>query len=261
MYRADTALCLALAVAAASARAQSDPIVTDRPDFVESSNVVGKGKVQIETSFALERDRAAGGRSRVASTPTLIRIGVSDTMEWRLETDGPTVARTQDGDGTRTTRRGMADVALGAKWHVRDGAGRAPSLGLLAHLELDSGNAAVRGNGVRPSLRLVAEWELPGAMSLGVMPGVSVGRDADGRRFTGALFGAVLGKSWSERWRTYAEVSVPQLAPGHGGVQASFDVGAACLLSGAMQIDAALARGLNARTPDLSWTMGLSVKF
>lgn len=40
-------LALASAFAAPAALAQSaDPIVTDRPDYVESSKVVGKGRFQ-----------------------------------------------------------------------------------------------------------------------------------------------------------------------------------------------------------------------
>ena len=62
-----------------------DQIVTDRPDFVESSNVVGAGRFQIETSFALDRNKANGIKERTYSTPTLLRFGINDTIEARLE--------------------------------------------------------------------------------------------------------------------------------------------------------------------------------
>jgi hypothetical protein len=240
-----------------------DNIVTDRPDFVESSNVVGKGRFQIETSFALERNNANGLRDRVTSMPSLIRIGLTDNVELRVETDGPTVARSSSiASGQSQTRRGMADLSIGAKWHVADASGSSPSLGLLAHLDLPSGAAPFRGDGVRPSLRLAAEWELPAELSFGVMPGLIVDRDAQGRRFAGAIFGIVVGKSWNEQLRTFIEVAMPQITRAeHGGTQATLDVGTAFLISKRVQVDAALSRGLNNNTADLSWTVGLSVKY
>lgn len=250
-------------MASSALASDSDEIVTDRPDFVESSNVVGKGRMQIETSVATERNEANGVRDRVTTTPTLIRFGVSDSMELRIETDGRTSARsTTTANGQQFSQRGMADLAVGAKWHLADASGNAPSLGLLAHADLASGAAPFRGDGVRPSLRLVAEWELPGDMSLGVMPGLIVDKDALGRRFTGGIFGVVVGKSWTEQLRTFAEVAMPQIArSGHGGVQAALDLGAAYMLSKQLQLDVAMSRGLNKNTADLSWTVGLSVKF
>jgi hypothetical protein len=72
----------------------------------------------------------------------------------------------------------------------------------------------------------------------------------------------VLGKSWTERWRTFVEYSAPQIArSSHGGSQTTFDIGTAYLLTDTVQIDAALSRGLNKTTPDWSWTIGLSAKF
>jgi hypothetical protein len=63
-------------VASLAARAaelpEADKIVTDRPDFVESSNVVGKGCFQRETSAERERNKADGLRERGFSTPTLV---------------------------------------------------------------------------------------------------------------------------------------------------------------------------------------------
>jgi hypothetical protein len=51
---------------------------------------------------------------------------------------------------------------------------------VLAHADLPSGSRALRGEGVRPSLRVSAEWDLPADLSLGVMPGIAVDRNAQG---------------------------------------------------------------------------------
>ncbi|MHA4870430.1 transporter [Duganella sp. PWIR1] len=241
---------------------EKDQIVTDRPDFVESSNVVGAGRFQIETSFALERDKANGGKQRTYSTPTLLRFGLSDNWEARIETDGRMRVVTDDPGGGRQTDNGYADVSLGVKWHMADADGSLPSMGVLAHLDLDSGTAAFRAPGKGGSLRLAAEWELPGDLGLGVMPGLAWQRDDNGARYTSAIFGVVLGKEWNERFRSFIEYSAPQIARGrHGGTVTTFDVGAAYLLTDLVQVDSALSRGLNRNTPDWSWTVGLSIKF
>ena len=255
-------LLLALSPLTAGAAEAGNSIVTDRPDFVESSAVVGRGRFQIETSVAVERNKADGVTERTTSTPTLLRFGVGDALELRLETDGRVVYKTDNAP----TERGYADLSLGVKWHALDAAGSAPSVGVLAHLDIDSGSSQLRGNvngyGSRPSLRVVAEWELPNNMSLGVMPGIVYAKNADGERFVAGILGVVVGKSWTEKARTFIEVAMPQIARGkHGATVATFDVGAAYLLSDTLQIDTALARGLNQRTPDLSWTIGLSAKF
>ncbi|MBQ5949510.1 transporter [Massilia sp. ST3] len=243
------------------AQAAEEGIVTDRPDFVESSNVVGKGRLQIETSLLFERDRQPGRRERSIATPTLLRVGAGDSLELRVETDGRIAARSTDAGGVRTSASGYADTALGLKWHALDAAGRLPSVGVLLHADLDSGSRAFRGSGVRPSLRVAAEWELPSGMSLGVMPGLGRERGESGPSYRYGILGVVLGKSVNERLRGFVEVALPHIARGrHGGVQASFDAGAAYLLSETCQVDAMLSRGLNSRTPDTAFTIGLSFK-
>lgn len=253
--------CLPALMASAACAAESDQIATDRPDFVESSNVVGKNHFQIETSLAGERNKANGVKDRSYAMPTLLRYGVGDTLELRLETDGRIVQKTTSGAGS-VTERGYGDVSLGVKWHAADAEGSLPSIGWLLHADLDSGSRQFRGDGVRPSLRVVAEWELPNELSLGVMPGVVYDRNAAGERFVGGVLGVVLGKAWNERLRSFVELSLPQIArANNGGSLATLDVGAAYLLANNLQIDAALARGLNKRTPDLAWTVGLSARF
>lgn len=240
-----------------------DQIVTDRPDFVESSNVVGAGRFQIETSFALERNKADGLRERSYSTPTLLRFGLSDRLEARIETDGRMRQVSDDlGAGLRRSESGYADVALGVKWHLADEQGMRPSLGVLAHADLDSGSGAFRAPGTGGSLRLAAEWELPNDFGLGLMPGVAWQRKDNGERYTSGIFGIVLGKDVSERSRIFIEYAAPRIASGrNGGSLATFDFGGSCLLTGSVQVDTALSRGLNRNTPDWSWTAGLSIKF
>src|SRR5690348_15514488 len=79
-------LCL---LAAAGARAGDDePISSDRPSVAESAQVVGKGRVQLETGPQWERQRDDALHTRTLSTPTLLRFGLGETSELRIETDG-----------------------------------------------------------------------------------------------------------------------------------------------------------------------------
>lgn len=227
------AACLAVAVGAASlmlqpAWAEDEGLSTDRPDFVESSNVVGKGVWQIETSVAHERDRSGGVKTSLRSTPTLLRYGVNDTLELRLETDGALRQSLSDASGV-TRARGMADASVGLKWHVRDGdenTGK-PALALLAHLDLDSGTAAFRGPGKVPSLRLVAEWELPGDASFGVMPGMAYAiSDTTGQRYWSGILAATYSRPLVGALRGFVELAGQALrSKRQGGNVVSFDAG------------------------------------
>jgi len=258
---------LALMLRAGPAHAEDEPVATDRPDFVESSDVVGKGRLQLETSLAWERDRQGGVKTRLASTPTLLRIGLADTWELRLETDGRMRLRTEDSAITSATvarESGWSDLSVGVKWHQRDGNEEAgtPGLAWLLHLDVDSGSAAFRGQGLRPSLRMVAEWELPGGWSAGVMPGLYRDRDEQGRHFVGAVLAGVIGRSLTERLRGFVEVSGQQLASSrHGGSVVTLDTGLAWQLDRDLQLDFAVFHGVNKNAPDLAWTVGLSARF
>ena len=228
-------LVLMLLVCAGTAVAQAPTISTDRPDFVESSQTVGRGRFQFETSVS--HDETVWG------TPTLLRYGISRRVELRVETDG--VQHTN-------TASGLADIALGVKWHVREG------FGVLVHADLPSGSVLFRGRGVRPSLRAVSEWDLPANLSLGFMPGMIYDEDDAGRRFVTGIFAVTLGHSWTERFRTFVEYSAQEIkAPAHGADFITWDAGAAYLLRHNWQFDGAVSLG-SGSAPDVSFTLGLS---
>lgn len=235
--------------------AEEAPMATDRPDIVESSAVVGKGRFQVETSFAAETDKAAGVKTTTRMTPTLLRYGITDNTELRLETDG-FLHNGQD--------HGFSDVSLGLKWHTHDGedATGKPAIAWLFHADLDSGSQPFRGHGVRPSVRMVAEWELPNDFSLGIMPGLLRDTNDAGKHFTAGIFAVTLGKGWTDNFRTFIEVAGQQLTSNkNGGSVVTYDAGMAYLLSPTMQIDTAISIGVNDHTPDRLWTVGFSIKF
>lgn len=249
----------AYALAMPASASADDPIATDRPDFVESSAVVGKGRLQVESSVEVERNGSDDERETVWSTPTLLRFGVTDSIELRVESDGALRQRTSAPGSTGATERGYADLSVGMKWHAMDARDQLPSVAVLLHADLSTGSAAFRDEGTRPSARVVAEWELANDLSLGVMPGIGYEKQHGGNMF--GILGVVVGKSWSDQLRSIVEVSSPHIArSANGGTEASLTVGSAYLVSNNVQVDAALSRGLNRRTADLSLTVGLSFK-
>ena len=240
-----------------------ESIATDRPDFVESSDVVGLGRFQLETGLTSDRHAQDGVTVRTLTTPTLFRYGIGETIELRLETDGWTRERTRDAAaGTSTTASGMSDLSFGIKWHVVDGKDSTPGVAWLLHVDTATGSKAFRGSGLRPSLRAAIEWDLPEDFSLGMMPGVYVDRNDAGKRYTGAIFAATLGKEWSPRWHSFVEIAGQQLTSRrNGGSVVTLDAGLAFVATPTLQFDVEVSRGLSDAAPDLESGIGVSIKF
>jgi hypothetical protein len=251
-----------LSGAAIGAAAAQDAISTDRPDFVESSDVVGRGRVQLETGVAFERDRAATATLRTLTTPTLLRLGTGDRWELRFETDGRTEASYRDAL-MQAQVRGWSDLAIGIKWRQQaaDAERHRPGIAVLVHVDLDSGSVAFRGEGLRPSLRAVWEWELAADAALGIMPGIVYDRVA-GHRFVNGLLAATYSRPLAPRLRGFLEVAGQQLAAArNGGCVVTYDAGLTYLLGVNAQLDAAASRGANEHSPDWSWGAGVSLRF
>jgi len=251
----------AAALACTLAHAGDDTIATDRPDFVESSDVVGAGRFQVETGLTSDRHAQDGVTVHTLTTPTLFRYGIGETTELRLETDGWTRERTS-GSLASVTRSGMSDLSFGIKWHVLEGKDSTPGVAWLLHVDTATGSQAFRGAGLRPSLRAAIEWDLPEDFSLGVMPGVYVDRNDDGKRFTGGIFAVTLGKEWSPRWHSFLEVAGQQLASKrNGGSVVTLDTGLAFVATPTLQFDVEVSRGLSDAAPDFESGVGVSIKF
>lgn len=256
-----TFLGLACSVQLAHA-GDDDAISPDRPNVANSSQVVGHGRVQVEIGANWDRQRDDDLHVRTLSTPALLRIGLGDTTELRVETDGRNIEHTRDpATGARTTTAGWNAASIGFKWHFAEGAGAHPALGLIGQVALPTGSTALRGRGLLPQLALAAEWELPKDWSLAVTQGAGSDLDDNGARYGYGILAASLGKKFNERVQGFLEVAAPQIASAsHGGKQVQVDAGVSWLLNKDCQVDAMVVHGLNRNTPDLSLAFGLSVR-
>ena len=236
-----------------------EPISTDRPDFVESSLVVGSGMVQIETSVLNEH----GHGINIWSTPTLLRIGINDRVEMRFESDG--FVSQQNRAFPAFNETDVADASIGIKWHQLDageGANWVPSLAWLVHLDIPTGGAAYRGEAVIPSVRWVAEWEIDENWSFGAMPGFSWSTDSEGHREPRGVLGLVLGRQLTTNTRGLVELFAPEInLNGTSETPVSLKAGWAWTPNPDLQFDTALSSGLNDDAPDTSVTIGLSKRF
>jgi hypothetical protein len=239
------ALVVLLLALVTPARAQ---IATDRPDFVESSATVGAGRVQVELSVAHARD----GGQRTWTTPSLLRVGAGEWLELRAESDLLVHTRA---DGTSNSEFG--DLSLGVKASTGTG------FALLAHVDLPTGP----GDGhLVPSLRAVIEGEVSHRFGVGLMPGVMVltegTEDGPNQHPAAWLLGVVLGRSWSDRFRSFVELALEEIVfERAGGTLGSWHVGSAWLLDRNSQHDAARSFGATSTSTPFAATIGYSLRF
>jgi hypothetical protein len=142
----------------------------------------------------------------------------------------------------RAQAEGREDFAIGIKWHSqdRDPAAGIPALSWILHY----------GRQSTPSLRAVATWDLPYDLALGVMPGAKFDVAPDGHRLVSGIFGAALNRRWSGNFRTFIEISAPQIASSRdGGVFLYRSVGAAYLMGNDWQIGVRASSAANRNTP------------
>ena len=99
-------LCCLAALAPARGRSE-DQIVTDRPDFVESSLTVGKGRFQVETSSHL-RQSDDGHRYAAGILGATLDHNWTERLHTFVEVAGRQLAPPADGGNVITYGRGAA---------------------------------------------------------------------------------------------------------------------------------------------------------
>lgn len=250
-----------LAVPVVGADSGAPPLVTDRPDVTESSQVVPRGLVQVEMGYSFLRFEEGDARLDLSAFPgTLVRVGLHDRVELRVEWAGY-LSESLDAGQSSHEDSGWGNTALGAKIKLREEEGAAPQLALLVDAVVPSGSKSFRAERVDPAVRVAGSNTLSERLGLGYNFGfgaLSI-EEASGDIDTLGLwrYSLALGIGLSERWGTFVEVF--GFVPTAGGPAHSLDSGLTYLVSRTVQVDISGGLGLNERAED--WFVGVGISF
>lgn len=243
-----------------------EPMVTDRPDFTESTDAVPRGHVQIEAGYTFAYDRVGSDRVRDHSAPELLlRIGLFDNMELRVGWAGYSWNEHQfeveADDDERVTleewSQGANDVTVGAKYKFFDQQGFRPHLGVIGELSLPSGSVGVSAGDVDPAIKILWAYDLSERFGLAGNVNFASVSDDVGRFFQSSAslsFAAAL----SDRWGGYVEYFGFYPIARDSDCAHTLNGGLTYLVSDNIQIDWRAGFGLNEAADDFFTGVGLA---
>jgi Putative MetA-pathway of phenol degradation len=240
--------------AAAQAPAEDDDLINaDRPGLAEGSGVVGHGRVQIETGLQFEARHEDSVRARALLFPTLLRIGIGDRFEVRVEGNTfTTLSITDEAGGSAASTRlsGLAPFSLGGKYRFQESTGADhPGIGVLARIVPAWGTGDFRAGRTAGDLRLAVDWDLAPRVSVNPNAGIGVYEGDEDRTFTVGLFAVTLAYAPAPTVSLFVDAGAqtPEL-PGRGSVIV-IDVGVAVIATRNIQIDISAGSGARGNTP------------
>jgi len=239
-------VCASLQGAGQGSKDPTDLINPDRPGIADGSTVVGKRRFQLETGLTYERRPGSWD----LQLPTLLRFGVDERWEIRVEGNGPTFLATERFGRTDHTV-GYAPTSVGAKFHFQDSAGvRRPSLGLIARVFPQSGSSDFRTEETTADVRLSADWDVASPRwSLNPNVGVGAYEDGNGRRYA-TFLGALTVNYWPTKTLNYfvdGGLSAPESRGGRNAL--TVDGGVAIVTDRNTQLDLSVGTGVSGLTP------------
>jgi hypothetical protein len=223
---------------AATASAQ-EPLVTDRPDFTESVNVVDRGRFQLEGGATFTRSDET---DELALGELLLRVGVAPRLELRLAANSFLWI-----DGPQGNDDGVEDAVIGGKvLLVQDAAA------LLFGTSVPTGSDGLSSDAWEPELKLAVARGV-GEASVGANVGWIWTGGGDERRHRGlasitAGFPMGQGGVFVETYGIATE--------GAGGEEAYADAGLTRLLSDDFQLDVRIGVGVGGDAADWFFGMG-----
>lgn len=149
-----------LAACAGAVRPELEPLVTDRPDFTESTETVAPGMAQLESGGTYARAAAEHGGS---VGEVLLRVGLDKHTELRIGLNSYDFVRSPAG-----STRGLEDASLGAKLKLAAGGGVGswkPAVAVILASSLPTGASAFRASKPQPEAKLGAAWDLSDRVS------------------------------------------------------------------------------------------------
>jgi hypothetical protein len=241
-------------------------IVTDRPDFTESTSAVPRGRFQLEAGYTFTYNREGGQRDRVHTAPELLlRVGAADGFELRFGWEGyawtDTTARVKNDDGRSVTAddwsQGASDVELGFKLELAEQDGWQPELALLGALTAPSGSVSTSSGDVDPLLGVIWAYELTDRVGIGgqVLLGTPTEEDS---RFVQTGASVTMGVGLTDRLGAYVEYFGIYPNTQHTDCAHVVNGGLTYLVTDDLQLDWRAGFGLNEEADDFFTGVGFS---
>ena len=232
----------------------SEPIATDRPSFSLSPGTVPRGRIQFEAGYTFSFEDAHPDVQTHTFPETLVRVGLTEMMELRLE--WPTLTFMENGKDAN----GLRDLALGFKVQIFQQQGLRPRLSFAGRLSIPTGDKDFSSDRLDPELRTILTYALNERE--GLFGNVNIGGPtSQGKRFVQVSSSLGLSATIRDQLTGFVEyfgLYPRDVASGSGHF---LQTGVLYLLSDNLQLDARIGAGLTHGTDDVLTGAGLSWRF
>ena len=242
---------------------EDDYINPDRPGIADGSKVVGANRFQIETGIQYETRQSGPLRDRRLFIPTLIRIGLNESWEARIESNAYTWKKVSDPANGVIQSQGSSPISLGIKYHFQESNDKAqPSLGAILRIFPVTGSGEFRTRHTTGDFRLAADWDFAQEWSLNPNIGVAVYEDDQNQLFTAGLLAVTLNYNPSKTLNFFADTGMQSPEGKNGKSAIIYDAGVAYLVSRDIQVDFSVGAGTTGTTPPRTFfSFGISKRF
>ena len=241
----------------ASAGSEAGTLSTDRPDFTESTAVVGKGLFQLESGLLVTFDRTGDERSRGLKGPLpLLRLGVGQRWELRFGADGLVRETVQSAAGFQH-RTGLSDGSVGVKVELFRERSFLPAISLIPAVSVPVGAQPYSSAHADPSVKvawsrtLPRGWDLAGNWNIGSTV-------FEERRKLERAWSLTAAHELRRGWRGYWEVY--RLSPADDRSMWVANTGLTHSLGSDAQFDIEIGRAVKTANPSWFAGVGLAVR-
>ncbi|MBE2991186.1 transporter [Sphingomonas sp. CFBP 13603] len=258
------ALVSIAALYATGAGAQEREYCPERPGIDTPACTMAPGKISVETAIAdWTRDDQPGSREdNILFGDTLVRVGVSDTIEARVGWTPFGHDRMRDDTGVDTVN-GIGDVSLGLKANLHDPDGSGFSVAVLPFVTLPVGRSSIGAGDWGAGFLVPVTYELSDTLSLDLTPEIdaAVDQDGNGRHLAYSAAAGLAYKLNKDFTLTGEMQALRDDDPEEHATQTVAALSLAWAASDDLQFDVLGAAGLNDHTPDARVYAGISRRF
>jgi hypothetical protein len=237
----------------------------DRPGLGTPACTIDPGHAAIEFGLAdWTLDRAGGIRQdSVTSGDTLIRYGLTETLEVQLGWQGFGYLRVRDADGSVTHRTGAGDVSVALRKNLHNPDGSGFSAAIMPFVTLPTGDADFGAGDWTAGAILPVSYALSNDVQLAFTGEVDAAADQQGgghHLAYSSVFG--LGAPITQSLNGTVEFAVMRDEErGSRSTQLVTGMSMAWNVKESLQLDAGANVGLNRQTPDLELYFGIAKRF